>query len=82
VDFLKVIGDSEIITRQVHNTIYSLSPHLKNYQREVWKLIYELNTFGIKLVPRINNTTIDTLPNATTRFTLLRDNFLLKLFIN
>jgi len=34
-NYLKVIGDSEIITRQVCNTIHCFSPHLKNYQQEV-----------------------------------------------
>lgn len=75
MDFLKVIGDSEIITRHVRNIVYSLSPHIKNYQREVWKLIFEFKSFGIKLVQRINNATIDTLHNAATRFTPLRDEF-------
>ena len=28
---LKVFGDSEIIVKQVHNTIHCLSPHLKWY---------------------------------------------------
>ena len=36
---LKVFGDSEIIVKQVHNTIYCLSPHLKGYQNEVWEVI-------------------------------------------
>ena len=32
---LKVYGDSEIIVKQVWNTIHCLSPHLKGYQNEV-----------------------------------------------
>lgn len=33
---LKVVGDSEIVVRQVRNTIHFFSPHLKSYQQEVW----------------------------------------------
>ena len=32
---LKVFGDSEIVVRQVRNTIHCLYPHLKGYQLEV-----------------------------------------------
>jgi ribonuclease HI len=32
---LKFFGDSEIIIRQVRNTIHCNSPHLKNYQQKV-----------------------------------------------
>ena len=32
---LKVYGDSEIIVKQVQNTIHCLSPHLKGYQNKV-----------------------------------------------
>jgi len=33
---LKLVGDFEIMVRQVHNTICCVSPHLKSYQQEVW----------------------------------------------
>ena len=32
---LKVFGDSEVVDRQISNTIHCLSPHLKGYQTEV-----------------------------------------------
>jgi ribonuclease HI len=39
---IKVFGDSEIVIRQVRNTIHFLSSHLKHYQHEVWDLIKNL----------------------------------------
>ena len=72
---LKVIGDSEIITRQVRKTIHCFSPHLKGYQQEVWRLISAFNAFGIKFVLRMHNAIAGTLANATARFTPLRDGF-------
>jgi ribonuclease HI len=44
---LKVFGDSEIIIRQVRNTIHCNSPHLKNYQQEVYRLIERFEAFNI-----------------------------------
>ena len=38
VGYLNFLGDSEIIVKQVRNTIHFLSPHLKGYQYEVWDL--------------------------------------------
>jgi ribonuclease HI len=39
VQNLIVFGDSEIVVRQVRNSIHCLSPHLKSYQTEVWNLM-------------------------------------------
>jgi ribonuclease HI len=50
---IKVFGDSEIIVRQVRNTIHCLSSHLKNYQSEVWELIKSFTAFNINIVPLI-----------------------------
>ena len=44
--------DSEIIVRQVHNSIHFLSEYLQNYQREVWNLISYFDAFNIISVPR------------------------------
>lgn len=33
---LKVVGDSEIVVRQLCNIIYCISPCIKSYQQEVW----------------------------------------------
>lgn len=73
VKCLQVVGDSEIITRQVRNTIHCLSPHLKYYQQEVWRLISAFDAFGIKSVLRMYNAAADTLANVAARFTPLRD---------
>jgi len=70
-DYLQVIGDSKISKRQVCNTIHYLSPHLKNYQQDVWCLINSFKAFNIIYVPRFNNATSDT----TARFTPHRDGF-------
>jgi hypothetical protein len=42
---IKVFGDSEIVIRQVRNTIHFLSSHLKHYQQEVWELIKKFECF-------------------------------------
>ena len=39
VENLKVYGDSEIIVKQIRNQIHCISPHLKDYQSEVWDLL-------------------------------------------
>ena len=75
VSYLKVIGDSKIITQQVCNTIHYLSPHLKGYQQEVWHFISTFDTFDIKFVPKMHNAATDILANAVARFTALRDGF-------
>jgi hypothetical protein len=41
VQNLMVFGDSEIVVRQVRNSIHCLSPHLKSYQAEVWNLMHK-----------------------------------------
>jgi ribonuclease HI len=48
---IKVFGDSEIVIRQVRNTIHCLSSHLKHYQQEVWELIKFFDAFNISHVP-------------------------------
>ena len=50
---LKPFRDSEIVVRQVRNTIHFLSPHLKGYQLEVWNFIMHFNAFNINAVPRL-----------------------------
>jgi ribonuclease HI len=52
---LKVFKDSEIIIRQVRNTIHCNSPHLKNYQQEVHRLIEHFEAFNITAIPRVKN---------------------------
>lgn len=70
---LKVFGDSEIIVRQVKNTIHCNSPHLRNYQQEVNRLIENFEAFNITVVPRTKNTIVDSLPTAASRLSHLED---------
>lgn len=79
VDCIMVIGDLEIISNQVCNTIHFLSPHLKNYQQEVWRLISSFKYFNRISVSKSRNATFDTLATAKTCFTPLRDGFYIKI---
>ena len=51
---LVVFGDSEIVVRQVRDSIHCLSPHLKSYQYEVWSLMNNFFAFNINSIPRLN----------------------------
>jgi hypothetical protein len=68
---LKVFGDSEIIVRQVRNTIHCNSPHLKNYQQEVHRLIERFDAFNITAIPREKNILADSLATTTSRLSPL-----------
>jgi ribonuclease HI len=70
---LKVFGDSEIIVRKVKNTIHFNSPHLRNYQQEVHRLIEHFEAFNITTVPRTKNTLVDSLATAASRLSSLED---------
>jgi ribonuclease HI len=70
---LKVFGDSEIIVRKVNNTIHCNSLHLRNYQQEVQMLIENFEAFNITIVPRMQNTFVDSLANAASRLSPLKD---------
>jgi ribonuclease HI len=70
---LKVFRDSEIIIRQVRNTIHYNSPHLKHYQQEVQRLIKRFEAFNITTVPRAKNILADSLATATSRLSPLED---------
>lgn len=72
---LKVVGDSEITVCQVCNTIHYVSPHIKSYQQEVWRLISQFQAFNIILVPRIHNEAMNSLVKAAARMTPLRGIF-------
>lgn len=68
VKCLKVFGDSDIIVRQVRNSIHYMSPHLKGYQQEVWKWIDNFKAFHITYIPRSKNAAADTLANVASIF--------------
>ena len=50
VKVLVAFGDSEIIVREVHNSIHCLSNHLQSYQKEVWNLILSFDAFNIESI--------------------------------
>ena len=79
VEFLKVIGDSKVVTREVLDTIHCVSPNLKNYQQEVWHLINYFKAFNIIYVPTLRIVTTNALSNATTRMSSLRNVSLFRL---
>jgi ribonuclease HI len=64
---LTVFGDSEIVVRQVRDSIHCLSPHLKSYQSEVWSLMNKFFAFNINSIPRLNNSKADLLANVASK---------------
>ena len=49
---IKVYGDSEIVVKQIRNKIHYISPHLKDYQNEVWYLLINFHAFNISSILR------------------------------
>lgn len=76
---LQVVGDSKIMVRHVRNIIHCVSPHLKSYQQELWKLISHFQAFNIISVPRMCSIVVDAFENAATRMSPLRDNFFIEI---
>jgi ribonuclease HI len=70
---LKVFGDSQIIVRQVRNTIHFNFPYLKSYQWEVHRLIKNFEAFNITTIPRANNILVDSLATNASRLSPLED---------
>jgi ribonuclease HI len=64
---LVVFDDSEIVVRQVRDSIHCLSPHLKSYQSEVWSLMNKFSAFNINSIPRLNNVEADLLANVASK---------------
>jgi ribonuclease HI len=64
---LKNFGDTEIIVRKVNNIVHYNSPHLRNYQQEVHRLMEHFDSFNITVVPRTKNTLVDSLATLTSR---------------
>jgi hypothetical protein len=67
VQNLVVFGDSEIAVKQVRITIHFLSPHLKNYQSEIWGLMQTFIAFNINSIPRMINSEVDLLANVASK---------------
>ena len=63
---IEVFRDSQIVSRQVRNSINCTSNHLKNYQQEVCDLMNKFEVFNIKSIPHTLNHEADMLANATS----------------
>ena len=61
---MKVYGDSEIVVKKIQNKIHYISPHLKDYQNEVWDLLINFHTFNIVSIPRLKNSAADLLATS------------------
>ena len=61
VKCIEVFRDSQIVARQVRNSINCTSNHLKNYQQEVWDLMNKFESFNIKSIPHTLNHEADML---------------------
>jgi ribonuclease HI len=68
----KVFRDSEIIVRQLRNTIYCNLPHLKNYQPEVHRLIDHFDAFNITAILREKNILSESLATSASRLSPLK----------
>ena len=66
VKVLVAFSDSEIIVRQVCNSIHCLSNHLQSYQKEVWNMISTFDSFTIESIPRFQNQEADLLVNVAS----------------
>jgi ribonuclease HI len=64
---IRVVGDSEIVIKQVKNMIHCVSNRLKNYQHKVMNLIDHFEAFDIISVPRALNVEADLLANVASR---------------
>jgi hypothetical protein len=71
INELKFFKDSEIIVRQVRNTIHCNSPHLKNYQHEVHMIIENFKAFNIIAIPRAKNILANSLATTASRLSPL-----------
>ena len=67
VQYSKVFGDSEIVIKQVRNTIHCLSSHFKHYQSLVQDLISQFLAFNISPIPRSQNAAADLLANIASK---------------
>ena len=66
---LKVMGDSELVVRQVKNQCQAKHPRLKAYRNEVWDLVENsFLAFNIQFMPREQNRMADSLAVAASTF--------------
>ena len=67
IKYLQVFGDSEIVIKQVRNTIHCLLGHLKHYQSLVQDLTEHFIAFNISSIPIIHNASSDLLANVASK---------------
>ena len=67
IKYLQVFRDSEIVIRQVRNTIHCLSGRLQNYQPLVQYLTEYFIAFNISSIPRLQNASTDLLANVASK---------------
>ena len=67
IKHLQVFRDSEIVIKQVRNTIHCLSGHLKHYQSLVQDLNFHFTTFNISPITRLQNTIANILANVASK---------------
>ena len=65
--YLQVFGDSEIVIKQVRNTIHCLFGHLRHYQSLVQDLTSHFTAFNISPIPRLENASVDLLANVSSK---------------
>jgi hypothetical protein len=52
VKYIEVFGGSQIVIKQVRNSMHCISNCMGNFQHEVRSLIKEFKVFNIKSIPR------------------------------
>ena len=67
VKYLQVFGDSEIVIKQVRNTIHCLSKHLNHYQSLVQDLTSHFIAFDISSMPWLQNASANLLANVASK---------------
>ena len=82
VKCIEVFGDSQIVARQVRNSINCTSNHLKNYQREVWDLMNKFEAFNIKSIPQTMNSEANMLANAASNLCPSDDFLMIDFLLN
>jgi len=73
IKYLQLFGDSEIVIRQVRNTIHCQSGHLKHYQSLVQDLTSHFTAFNISSILRLQNSSANLLDNVASKLIPLED---------
>lgn len=73
IKYLQVFGDSEIVIKQVRNTIHCPSRRLKHYQSLIQDLTSHFTAFNISPIPRLQNASADLLDNIASKLIPLGD---------